>query len=45
VSCSQLTVPAVILGFAPNIQPSASVGAGWRMDGRDKPDHDKLHVE
>jgi hypothetical protein len=36
------TTAAVILGLVPRIQPSTSAGAGGWMDGRDKPDHDKL---
>jgi len=36
---------AVILGLVPRIQPSMSAGAGGWMDGRDKPDHDKLSTK
>jgi hypothetical protein len=34
----------VILGLVPRIQLSASAGAGGWLDGRDKPDHDKLGI-
>ena len=35
-------LPAVILGLGPRIQPSQNAGASGWMDGRAKPDHDKL---
>jgi DNA-binding MarR family transcriptional regulator len=37
-------LPIVILGLVPRIQASTNAGTrGW-MDGRDKPDHDKLGI-